>query len=128
MSLPLHTCWPKKKQFSCSWQQQRQLALHTSVYSQGIFFKHRYSLGVILAIHLYIFPTITCCLVFRQCHNVYLGSDWHEFVGVALCINGEKSLLGKGLWGTHCTRQSVLQSRRLLLHFSQVITSKQANK
>lgn len=91
-------------------------------------FKHRYILGVILAIHLYIFPTVTCCLVFRQRHNVYLGSDWHEFVGVGLCINNEKSLVGKVLWGTHCTRQSVLQSRRLLPHFSQVITSKQANK
>ena len=32
------------------------------------------------------------------------------------------------LWGTHCTKQSVLQSRRLQLHSSQVITTKQANK
>lgn len=74
------------------------------------------------------FPSIAACLVFSQCHSVCLGPDWHGFVGVGSRINSKKDLEGKVLQGTHCTSQSDPQSRRLPLHFSQVITAKQANK
>lgn len=88
--------------------QQQPLASDSSVYSKSIVFKHRYILGVFfLSVHFYFFPSITFCLVFKPPQNVYLGLDLHELVGVDLCIDGKKSLVGK----LKCSGEHTVQGR-----------------